>query len=47
MIRAFLIVLAAGIVVIGIAMVYFGAFPPTPTPHHVERTVPNDQIKGP
>ena len=31
---------------IGIAMVYFGAFPPTPAPHHVERTVPNDQIKG-
>jgi len=47
MIRIFLIVLAAGIVVIGIATLFLGAFPPNPGAHHVERTVPNDQFKSP
>jgi hypothetical protein len=44
--RMFLIVLAAGLVVIALVALLLGAFPPTPTEHHVERTVPNTQIKG-
>jgi hypothetical protein len=44
--RMFLIVLAAGLVVIALAALLLGAFPPTPVAHHVERTVPNTQIKG-
>ncbi len=47
MIRIFLIVVAAGIVAVGIAVLYLGAFPPNPAAHHVERTVPNDQFKPP
>jgi len=44
--RMFLIVLAAGLVVVALAALLLGAFPPTPAEHHVERTVPNNQIKG-
>jgi hypothetical protein len=44
--RMFLIVLAAGLVVLALAALLLGAFPPTPVEHHVERTVPNNQIKG-
>ncbi len=45
MIRIFLIVVAAGIILVGIAALFLGAFPPTPTEHHIERTVPNTQFK--
>jgi hypothetical protein len=44
--RIFLIVFAAGVVVIALAAVILGAFPPTPAEHHVEYTVPNARIKG-
>jgi hypothetical protein len=44
--RMFLIVLAAGLVVIAVVLLLLGAFPPTPAEHHIERTVPNAQIKG-
>lgn len=45
MIRIFLIALAAGVVLAGIATLYFGLFPPRPVEHHVEQTVPNTAIK--
>ena len=44
--RMFLIALAAGLVVVALVALLLGAFPPTPVGHHVERTVPNSQIKG-
>ncbi len=44
--RMFLIVLAAGLIVVALAALILGAFPPTPAEHHVEHTVPNEQIKG-
>jgi hypothetical protein len=44
--RMFLIVLAAGLVVVALAALLLGAFPPTPVEHHVEHTVPTSQIKG-
>lgn len=44
MIRIFLIVLAAGLVVIGAAMAIIGSFPPNPVPHPVEKVLPNDKF---
>jgi hypothetical protein len=44
--RMFLIVLAAGLVVVVLVALLLGAFPPTPAEHHVEHTVPNAQIKS-
>jgi hypothetical protein len=45
MIRIFLIALAAGVILAGIATLYFGLFPPQPVQHHVEQTLPNTAIK--
>lgn len=44
--RFFLIVVAAGLLLIGVAVVILGAFPPNPTPHPVQRTLPNDKFQG-
>ena len=44
--RFFLIVVAAGHLLIGVAVVILGAFPPNPTPHPVQRTLPNDKFQG-
>jgi len=44
--RMFLIVLAAGLIVVVLAALLLATFPPTPMEHHVERTVPTSQIKG-
>jgi hypothetical protein len=46
MTRIFLIVVAAGLVLIGIAVVYLGTFPPNPAPHPVERVLPNDKFQS-
>jgi len=45
MIRIFLAAVTAGVVLVAAGVLYLGAFPPQPAPHHVERTVPNDQFK--
>jgi hypothetical protein len=45
MTRIFLIVVTAGLVLFGIAVVYLGAFPPNPTPHPVEKVLPNDKFQ--
>jgi hypothetical protein len=44
MIRIFLMVVAAGLVMLGIAVVYLGTYPPNPTPHPVEKVLPNDKF---
>ena len=44
MIRIFLIVVAAGLVLLGIAVVFLGAFPPNPAPHPVEKVLPNEKF---
>lgn len=46
MTRIFLAVIAAGIILIVVAVLFLGAFPPKPAEHHVEHTVPNEQFKG-
>ena len=45
MIRIFLVVVAIGLVLLGAAVVYFGAFPPNPPQHSVERVLPNDKFQ--
>jgi hypothetical protein len=44
MMRIFLIVIAAGLVLIGAAVVILGSFPPNPSPHPVEKVLPNDKF---
>ena len=46
MFRVFLIVLAAGLVIVLGGLVYLGAFPPTPHVQAVEKVVPNDTFKS-
>jgi hypothetical protein len=46
MIRIFLIVVAAGLVILGAAVVYLGAFPPNPAQHPVEKVLPNDKFQS-
>jgi hypothetical protein len=46
MIRIFLIVVAAGIVLIGATMVILGTFPPNPASHGVEKVLPNDKFQS-
>jgi len=46
MIRMFLIVVLAGLVIIGAAVVFLGEYPPNPTQHPVEKTLPNDKFQG-
>jgi hypothetical protein len=44
MIRIFLFVVAAGLVLMAVGMVMLGTFPPAPQPHAVEKVVPNDKF---
>jgi hypothetical protein len=44
MIRIFLAVIAAGLLILMAGLLMLGAFPPTPQPHPVERVVPNDKF---
>jgi hypothetical protein len=45
MIRIFLIVVTTGLVLLGIAVAFLGAFPPNPPPHPVEKVLPNDKFQ--
>jgi hypothetical protein len=45
-IRIFMIVVAAGLVIIGATVVFFGLYPPNPTPHTVEKQLPNDKFQS-
>ncbi|MEO9189055.1 MAG: hypothetical protein ABI224_03500 [Acetobacteraceae bacterium] len=40
--RVFMIVVAGGLVVLVGGFVALGTFPPTPSTHQVEKTLPND-----
>jgi hypothetical protein len=44
MIRIFLAVIAAGLLILMVGLLMLGAFPPTPQPHPVEKVVPNDKF---
>ncbi len=44
MIRIFVAVVAAGLLVLVGGALILGAFPPTPQPHPVEKVVPNDKF---
>ena len=46
MILFFLIVIAAGVIVIGAAVVMLGTYPPSPASHPVEKVLPNDKFQG-
>ena len=46
MIRIFLIVVAAGAVVLGATVLMLGVWPPNPTPHPVEKVLPNDKFQS-
>ena len=46
MIRIFLIVMAAGLIVSGAAVVILGTYPPNPAPHPVEKVLPNDKFQS-
>jgi hypothetical protein len=46
MVRIFLVVVAAGLVIIGAAMVYVAWNPPNPPSHTVEKTLPNDKFQS-
>ncbi len=46
MIRVFLIVLAAGVVLALLGLGYLGAFPPRPAVHHVVTALPNSGFQS-
>ena len=46
MIRIFLIVILAGLIALGVAVLMLGEYPPNPTPHPVEKVLPNDKFQS-
>jgi hypothetical protein len=44
--RIFLLIVLAGLVLIGAGALLLGAFPPAPHVQPVEKVLPNDQFKG-
>ena len=46
MVRIFLIVVAAGLIILGATVVFLGMYPPNPTPKSVERVLPNDKFQS-
>jgi hypothetical protein len=46
MLRAFLMILAAGLIALAVGIVYLGAFPPAPHVQTIERVLPNDKFQG-
>jgi hypothetical protein len=45
MTRIFLIVVAAGILLLSVGALILGAFPPSPSPHQVQKVLPNDRFQ--
>lgn len=46
MLRAFLMILAAGLIALSAGIVYLGAFPPAPHVQTIERVLPNDKFQS-
>lgn len=46
MVRIFLVVVAAGLVIIGAIVVYVALNPPNPPSHTVEKSLPLDKFQG-
>jgi hypothetical protein len=46
MLRAFLIILAVGLVALAVGFTYLGAFPPTPHVQTIEKVLPNTQFQS-
>jgi hypothetical protein len=46
MLRAFLMILAAGLIALAAGIVYLGAFPPTPHVQTIEKVLPNDKFQS-
>ena len=46
MIRIFLIVVAAGLIIIAATMFFLGSYPPNPAPHPVEKVLPNEKFQS-
>jgi hypothetical protein len=46
MARVFLIVLAAGLIIVAASVAYLGAFPPSAHVQTVEKVLPNDGFKS-
>ena len=46
MTRIFLIVVAAGLLILGVGVVFLGAFPPNPQVKAIEKVLPNDRFQG-
>jgi hypothetical protein len=46
MTRIFLIVVAVGLVLLGVAVVVLGSFPPNPSPRPVEKVLPNEKFQS-
>ena len=44
MIRIFLIVVAAGLVILGATVVFLGSYPPNPSSRPIEKVLPNDKF---
>ena len=46
MIRVLLIVLVAGLLLVGGAVLLLGVFPPEPKPQAIEKVLPNDKFQS-
>lgn len=46
MTRIFLIVVAVGILLLGVGIVVLGSFPPNPQTKPVEKVLPNEKFQG-
>jgi len=46
MLRAFLMILAAGLIALAVGIVYLGAFPPSPHVQTIEKLLPNDKFQS-
>lgn len=46
MMRIFFIVIMAGVIAIAVGVLMLGEYPPNPTPHPVEKVLPNDKFQS-
>jgi hypothetical protein len=46
MARAFIMIVAAGLIAIAMGLAYLGEFPPTPHVDTVEKVLPNDKFQS-